>query len=412
MRPSLRILVSAVLVGAVAWPAGAAQAAAGDEPVPRTERISVAPDGTGGNRHSTTPVVSADGRVVAFESGATNLVAGTDVANSVFYRTAPGAPLQRVVVPGETTSTPQLSESGRYLTFTSFSSATQKSSVHVMDLSTGSVERLAPAMDEGYQVSNGVAPISANGRYVAFVARPAVDPNGAFACRVMLLDRKTQQVQRVSRPSDGSKNFHQCRQISMSANGRKVAYQEGYPGPSDNDQGDILVYDRVTGQTVQADATHDGAPADRSAIGPVLSADGSKVGFNSVATNLIPGTDPNGNSSTSWNAFVYDLRTGTLQRYDGHDPTDLTLISDLSANGSKLLLNTADANRSTRGLILRDPCTGEEQLLSPGQDGKPLTVGAAALSLDESTVVFDSYYPGLVPEDTNLIGDVFVRTLR
>lgn len=385
--------------------------AAGDDDVPRTERISVSPDGTGGNGHSGEPVVSADGRVVAFASGATNLVPGTDVTNSVFYRTAPGAPLQRVTVPGETTSTPQLSDSGRYLTFTSYSATTGTSSVHVMDLSTGHVERLAPALDEDYHVSYGVAPISANGRYVAFVARPAVDEHGAFACRVMLLDRRTQQVRRVSRPSDGSKNFHQCQQISLSADGRKVAYLEGYSGPSDNDQGDILVYDRVTGRTVQADATYDGAPADRSAIAPVLSADGSKVGFTSTATNLVPGTDPNGSTSTSWNAFVRDLRSGTLQRYDGPSPTDLTLLSDLSANGSKLLLNIADADRRTRGLILRDLCTGHEDLLSPGQDGKPVTVGRAALSADESTAVFDSYYPGLVPEDTNLVGDVFVRTL-
>jgi Tol biopolymer transport system component len=314
-------------------------------------------------------------------------------------------------VPGETTSTPQLSVSGRYLTFTSYSAATGTPSVQVMDLSTGVVERLAPAMAEGYHVSYGVAPISANGRYVAFVARPDVDEHGAFACRVMLLDRRTQQVRRVSRPSDGSKNVHQCQQISMSADGRKVAYLEGYSGAADTDQGDILVYDRVTGRTVQADATYDGTPADRSAVAPVLSADGSKVGFNSTASDLVPGTDPNGATGTSWNAFVRDLRTGALQRYDGHSPTDLTLVSDLSVNGSKLLLNTADADRRTLGLILRDLCTGQEELLSPGQDGKPVTVGGAALSADESTVVFDSYYPGLVPEDTNLIGDVFVRTL-
>ncbi|NGO06753.1 hypothetical protein G5C60_03505 [Streptomyces sp. HC44] len=404
--------MTAVLAAALtclAWPAGAAS---NEDQAPRTERISVAPDGTGGNRHSGEPVVSADGRVVAFMSSATNLVPGTDVNNSVFYRTAPGAPLQRVVVPGETTSAPQLSESGRHLTFNSYSATTGKSSVHVMDLRTRRIERLAPAMDEGYQVSYGTAPISTSGRYVAFVARPTVDENGAFACRVMLLDRRTQQVQRVSRPSDGSKNFHQCQQISMSADGRKVAYLEGYSGPSDNDQGDILVYDRVTGQTVQADATHDGAPADKSAIAPVLSADGSKVGFNSVATNLVPGADPNGNTGTAWNAFVRDLRTGTLQRYDGHSPTDLTLVSDLSVNGSKLLLNTADAERRTLGLILRDVRNGHEELLSPGQDGKPVTVGRAALSADESTAVFDSYYPGLVPDDSNLIGDVFVRTLR
>ncbi|MFD3504297.1 TolB family protein [Streptomyces sp. NPDC058678] len=407
MRPSLRISMTAALAVALtclAWPAGAAS----DDQVPRTERISVAPDGTGGNGHSVDPVVSADGHVVAFQSSATNLVTDTDVRNSVFYRTAPGAPLQRVVVPGETTSTPQLSESGRYLTFNSYSAATGTSSVQVMDLHTGRIERLAPTMDEGYRVSYGIAPISASGRYVAFVARPTVDENGAFSCRVMLLDRRTQHVRRVSRPSDGSKNFHQCQQISMSADGRKVAYLEGYSGPAAGDQGDILVYDRVTGRTVQADGTPDDAPADMSAIAPVLSADGSKVGFNSQATNLVPEADAN----NGWNAFVRDLRTGTLRRYDGHSPADLTLVSDLSVNGSKLLLNTADADRRTLGLILRDLRTGHEELLSPGEDGKPVTVGRAALSADESSAVFDSYYPGLVPEDTNLIGDVFVRTLR
>ncbi|MDX3513429.1 hypothetical protein PV755_31770 [Streptomyces caniscabiei] len=374
--------------------------------LPTTQRISVAPDGvTGGNGHSTDAVVSADGRVVAFMSSATNLGPGTDVRNSVYYRTGPGEPLQRVVVPGETTSTPQLSESGRYLTFGSYSTATATSSVHLMDLSTGTVERLAPAMDDGYQVSYGIAPISADGRYVAFVARYAVDPQGAFPCRVMLLDRKTQEVRRVSREPDGSKTYHRCEQVAMSANGRKVAYLEGYSGPVTGDQGDILVYDRKSGRTVHADATHDGAPATTSAVGPVLSADGSKVGFNSLATNLVPQADTN----DGWNAFVRDLRTGTLQRYDGHAPTDLTLLSDLSCDGSKLLLNTADANRTSLGLILRDLRTGQEELLSPGQDGKPVTVGDAALSGDESTVVFESYYPGLVPEDTNLIGDVFVR---
>ena len=405
-RPSRRCLrrvttMTAVLAAALSGPA----AAASGGQVPRTERLSVAPDGTGGNGHSVAPVVSADGRVVAFESGANNLVPGTDVRNSVFYRTAPGAPLQRAVVPGETTSSPQLSESGRYLTFNSFSATTGRSSVHVMDLRTGGIERLAPTMDEGYQVSYGIAPISAGGRYIAFVARPTVDENGAFACRVMLLDRRTQQVRRVSRPSDGSKNFHQCQQISLSADGRKVAYLEGYSGPAADDQGDIVVYDRVTGQTVQADVPEGGAPADQSAIAPVLSADGSKVGFNSQATNLVSEPDTN----DGWNAFVRDLRTGTLQRYDGHSPGDLTLVSDLSVDGSKLLLNTADADRRTLGLILRQLSTGEEELLSPGQDGKPVTVGKAALSADESAVVFDSYYPGLVPEDTNLTGDVFVR---
>ncbi|HSV04896.1 MAG TPA: hypothetical protein VLI07_00195, partial [Candidatus Binatus sp.] len=42
-----------------------------------TERVSVASDGTQGNLSSSSPAISADGRVVAFESYASNLAAGT-----------------------------------------------------------------------------------------------------------------------------------------------------------------------------------------------------------------------------------------------------------------------------------------------------------------------------------------------
>ncbi|KUF19165.1 hypothetical protein [Streptomyces silvensis] len=421
MRPSLRRAVGAALAAALtclAHPAGAAVSEGGALPrteragenraaAPHTERISVAPDGTGGNRHSVDPTVSADGRVVAFMSSATDLVPGTDVPTSVFYRTAPGAALERVVVPGESTMVPRVSDSGSHLTFTSYSAATQKYSVHVMDLRTGRVDPVAPALGNGYRADYGAAPLSADGRHLAFVARTAPGTDGASRCRIILLDRRKQQLWRAGPSTD-----RECQDISLSADGRKVAYRVGCTGPSDDDQADIWVYDRVTGQRTQADATHDGAPADHSAIAPVLSADGSRVGFDSVATNLVPGTDPNGSTSTSWNAFVRDLRTGALQRYDGRSPTDLTVVSDLSADGSKLLLNTADTNGRTLGLVLRDPRTGHEELLSPGQDGRPVTVGRAALSTDESAAVFDSYHPQLVPDDTNLTGDVFVRTLR
>ncbi|QQC93316.1 TolB family protein [Streptomyces alfalfae] len=406
MRPASRISTTVALAAALTC-LGSPVGAADDDRAPHTERLSVAPDGAAGNHHSVDPTVSADGRVVAFMSSATNLLPGTDMRNNVFYRTAPGAPLKRVVLPGESTTLPQVSAAGRHLSFNSYSAATRQSSVHVMDLRTGRVEPVAPALEDGYRVDHGAAPLSAEGRYVAFVAETAADEDGVSHCRIMLLDRRTDRLWRAGPPTT-----RECQDISMSADGRKVAYRVGYPGPSDDDKADILVYDRVTGKTVQADVTHDGAPADRSAIAPVLSADGSKVGFSSVATNLVPGADPNGDTSTSWNAFVRDLRTGTLQRYDGRSPTDVAVLSDLSADGSKLLLNTADANGGTLGLILRDPRTGREELLSPGQDGKPVTVARAALSTDESTAAFSSYHPGLVPDDDNLIGDVFVRTLR
>jgi Tol biopolymer transport system component len=50
-----------------------------------TSRVSVASDGTQANGDSSGPVISADGRSVAFTSNATNLVAGdTNYGYDVF----------------------------------------------------------------------------------------------------------------------------------------------------------------------------------------------------------------------------------------------------------------------------------------------------------------------------------------
>ena len=52
-----------------------------------TERVSVASDGTQANGRSFRPSTSADGRFVAFESLATNLVAGdTNSSQDIFVR--------------------------------------------------------------------------------------------------------------------------------------------------------------------------------------------------------------------------------------------------------------------------------------------------------------------------------------
>src|SRR5213078_1016671 len=89
-----------------------------------TERVSVASDGTQANNASSYPVLSADGRFVAFDSAATDLVAGD--TNGV-------------------------------------------SDVFVHDRQTGTTERVSVASDgtEGNAASAG-ATLSADGRFVAF----------------------------------------------------------------------------------------------------------------------------------------------------------------------------------------------------------------------------------------------------
>src|SRR5437016_61982 len=62
-----------------------------------TERVSVASDGTQGNNASSYPALSADGRFVAFDSDATNLVAGdTNGATDVFVHDRQTGATERV----------------------------------------------------------------------------------------------------------------------------------------------------------------------------------------------------------------------------------------------------------------------------------------------------------------------------
>src|SRR5262249_54366835 len=63
----------------------------------RTERVSGAADGTEGDLDSSSPALSGDGRFVAFDSDATNLVPGdTNGASDVFVRDRVAGTIERV----------------------------------------------------------------------------------------------------------------------------------------------------------------------------------------------------------------------------------------------------------------------------------------------------------------------------
>jgi Tol biopolymer transport system component len=376
---------------------------------PRTEKVSTAPGGGQADNSSGDPVLSGDGRVFAFASYASNLVAGDEPGTEdVFLRPAPGAPLQRVTVPGATTSGAALSRDGRFLAFHS-AGATREHGLHVRDVRTGRTQRLAPTLGDGYAVSAGRPALSANGRYVAFGATPT-DATPAAADdgpRVYLHDRTTGSTERVSHAPDDADGPRGCFLGSVSDDGTKVVYQDSYTnGPRGDDWGDVFVHDRTTGKTVQADATHDGAEADKASTGPLLSGDGTTVVFNSYATNLVPGTDPN----RGWNPFVYDLRTKKLKRIDAPAPADISAASGVSGDGTRVLYSRSG---SSAGQWVRDLRTGRDTLATPGLDGSPQGAGSSALSADASAVAFSGYDDGVfVAGDTNGEADVFLRRLR
>ncbi len=106
---------------------------------PKTTVLSAASDGTEGNADSHSPSITSDGRYVAFSSAATNLASETPSGKQIFLRdTCQGAPsgctpkteLISVDPNGLLSATdnllPSISSSGRYVAFLSVKSATTK----------------------------------------------------------------------------------------------------------------------------------------------------------------------------------------------------------------------------------------------------------------------------------------------
>lgn len=221
----------------------------------QTRRVSVSSSGVEANAASWRSILSADGSLVAFESAASNLVAGdTNGVRDVF----------------------------------------------VHDLGNGStvlLSRTAAAQGNG---ASQLPDLSRDGRYLVFHSDAsnlvAGDTNGLRD--VFLLDRQSGSLRRVSVASNGSQGDQASDYGSVSTDGRYVAFRSDasnlVPGDS-NGKTDIFVHDLATGFTARASVDRNGVQADDYSDAAQISWDGRYVVFQSPATNLVAG-DSNSNS--------------------------------------------------------------------------------------------------------------------
>lgn len=295
-----------------------------------TTRVSVSSTGVQSDRYTgemyATPAVSANGRYVAFCSGASNF---TPVDNG-----GSGDIFVRDLVTGETTcasvsSSGELGNSssewctisadGRYVAFSSNSTNlvandTAGDDVFVRDLVSGTTS-LASVSSSGVQGGGLWPSMSADGRHVAFLSdSPALvpgDANGQQDIFVRDLSAGTTALASVSSSGVQANGFSSNQ--TLSSDGRYVAFMSGasnlVPGDT-NGMPDVFVHDMVSGETTRANVSSAGAQANGYSGGlPRISTDGRYVAFHSLAANLVPG-DTNGESDV----FVRDLVSGTTTR--------------------------------------------------------------------------------------------------
>jgi Tol biopolymer transport system component len=301
-----------------------------------TSRVSVSSNGTEANAESSDPVISENGRYVAFVSEATNLVADdTNGKEDVFLHDTQTGVTSRVSVASDGTEAnnwsqpPAISDDGRIVVFSSLASnlvsgdTNGVSDVFMHDTQTGITSRVSVSSD-GNEANAGLAgypDVSADGRYVVFVsvASTLVDPPPMGALRIFVRDTQLGSTSQVAAAivGGGSPDGF-ASNATISDDGRYISFSStstNLVSGDTNGKSDVFVHDRETSGTVLASQAMDGMVGnDRSDFG-VIAGNGRFVAYYSYATNLI-NDDINGQADV----FLYEVEEITAPTFTTYLP--------------------------------------------------------------------------------------------
>ena len=360
--------------------------------------------------------ISADGRYVAFCPKATDPVPDdTGECLDVFVRDRQTDTIERVTIAVDGSQanghcdSPSISDDGRYVAFSSYASnlvpgdTNGRSDIFIYDRQIDAIERVSIGFD-GSQTNgdSGGISISGDGRYVAFwsLANNLVPGDTNGHADVFLYDRQTDLIERVSVAADGSQGDQSSYVPSISDDGRFVAFHSYasnlVPGDTSGDC-DVFVYDRQTDSIERVSVAANGSQANVASYCPSISADGRYVAFYSHASNLVPG-----DTNDCIDIFTYDRWTDSIERVslasDGSQADEGSYAPSISADG-RYVAFTSDAGN----LVPRDPNGGNHILVYDRQTDTIHSQGTGCCSLPSISangryVVFNSWATNFIPE--------------
>jgi len=306
------------------------------------ERVPRRPD-TGNDplEESFPPVVSADGRFVAFGSAARNLVRGDFNLFPDAYRhdraTETTANLSLVIdinsegrLGGRVPDIPlSISADGRFVSFTAASAhiagvdTNETHDVFVYDAETGSTELISvtslgsPSLRAANDLS-GAGVLSPDGNFVAFCSEASnlTRDSTRDIAGIFVRDRAARQTFRIASLSGGN-----CLQremmTSISDGAGVIAFVTDLPidGADNNNLTDVYVWFAGDGRVELVSRNGGGQAGNGASSFPALSGDGRFLTFQSSATDLVDAPDSNGSGS---DVFVVDLTDGRIERVTGN----------------------------------------------------------------------------------------------
>ncbi|MCY2961521.1 MAG: calcium-binding protein [Planctomycetota bacterium] len=422
MRPTPTLLATLVSLSATAG-------------AQTNELLSVSTAGGQSDAISLYTSMSRDGRYVTWQSAATNLVPNdTNGAPDVYVRDRVASTTVRVSVDSAgvegngNSHDPVISSDGRLVAFFSYATNFTANDTNaapdcfVHDLATGATT-LVSATPAGVPGNGGsrYPAFSGDVRYVAFHSVATdfgpIDANGKRD--IYVRDLATGAMELVSVATDGSQSDGDCSNPVLSHDGRFVVFESFATNLAPGDTNgtlDIYARDRLAGITLRVSVSTVGAGADGYSQLPNVTADGRFVVFNSEATNLVAG-----DTNSFADVFVRDLVLGLTERVSvtsaGGQSNGYSYDASISADGRWVAFPSRGINivpgdvNGVFDIFLHDRLTGTTEIVTTGFAGDAADGQALypSISNDGRFIAYDGASTNLVPGDVNGQRDIFLR---
>ncbi len=439
-----RFAAALVAAVALALSVGAAIAIA---IAPAVNEVDTARDGGDPHDQPLNSMPSADGHLIAFDDAADNLVAhDTNHAFDIFVRNTTTETTTRVSVgphrrqANGNSVNPSISDNGRIVAFDTDASNLIKrdgngeDDVFVRNLSTGRTGLISVTTD-GKPGNGGsrLAAISAGGRYISFASSSSnliKHDRNRHRADIFLYDRRMHRIKLVSIAEGGhGGNASTSTRSDVSANGRYVTFSSRasnlVPGDT-NGKADIFVRDLRAKKTFLVSHDFASGPADGASYSPSISAGGNVVAFSTDAGDLINPLSPSSDSNGFTDVYSYTRDLDLLQRLsvssssaqgDGVSGGPQLGPTPISSDGRYVAFGSAAGN-----LVASDG-NGDSDIFIRDQSGHTTTrasvsaTGAEAnsysdvpgLSADGRYVTFRSFATNLTPVGAPNLQRLFVR---
>jgi hypothetical protein len=398
-------------------------------------RVSISSGGNQANNNSLHPAISASGRYVAFRSDASNLVTNdtNNVSDIFVYDIETGITNRVSVGPGgiqgnnSANGGSAISTDGRYVAFDSFASnlvaddTNNFSDIFVYDTQTRTPSRVSVDSQGNQANSVSLSPvISGDGRYVVFESNAnnlVADDTNNFS-DIFVYDTQTRTTSRVSVDSQGNQGNNASFFPTISGDGRYVAFDSfasNLVADDTNATRDVFIYDAQTRTTSRISVDSQGNQGNNASFFPTISGDGRYVAFDSFANNLVAD-----DTNATRDVFVYDTQTRTTRRVSvdsqGNQGNNESFSSTISASGRYVVFNSNASNlvagdtNGTGDIFVYDIQTrsiSRVSVDSQGNQGNDLS-SKPVISSSGRYVAFESYASNLVLNDTNNSRDIFV----